>query len=112
MSEMRVWDGDSRGALDGIDEAVLAVGHGEMIEPDIGWSKDGYAIAITDCSKADMIVGVSNHTASGRKNVVDVKTMDDHIPGELNANTSTISNMHIGTTSINGLIASHQQFLG
>lgn len=36
MSEMGVGDCDGSGALDCVDESVLAVGHGEVIEPDVG----------------------------------------------------------------------------
>lgn len=59
-----------------------------------------------------MVVGVSDHATAGRHNVVDVKAVDDHILGELNAKTSTIGNVNIGTTSIDGLVTRHHQLLG
>ena len=46
MREMGVWHCDSCGALDCVYEPILAVWHGEMVQPNVGWPKDWYAIAI------------------------------------------------------------------
>lgn len=112
MGEMGVWDGDGSGALDCVDESVRAVGHGEMVEPDVGGTEDGDAVTVAVCSEANVVGGVPDQTAGGDDNVVDVEAVDDHILGELDADTSTEGNVDIGAAGIDGLMAGHKQLFG
>lgn len=105
MSEMTIGNGDASGTHDGIDEAVLACIHGNMVDPYMRRAEDGDTIAIALCSKSIMINGISNIATGFGDDIMDVKAMDDNIVGELNGEASAIGNVNIKATSIDGLVA-------
>ena len=111
FGEMVVGDGDGGGSLDGIDQSILTMGHGIMVNPNVGWTINGDSITITSASIAKVIDRIPNKSSWAWNNVVNVEAMDDHILDELNCNAGTIGDMDIDSPSINGFVTGHDQLL-
>lgn len=83
-----------------------------MINPDIGAAIDRQSVAIALCPESEVADGVSDHATTPGLNVMDVKAMNDHILHKLQRNLSSLFDVNVGTTSVYGLVACHQQLLG
>lgn len=108
---MAVGNGNSSGSHDGINKAILAVPHGNMVNPNVARTIDGNAITITLSPQAIMELRISDHATPMSLNVEDLNSMDDNILDKLNGNTSTTHNVDINPSSINCLVASHDELL-
>lgn len=104
---MAVGDGDGGGALDNVDEPIGAVPHGKMVEPDVRRSENRDTISIASGPDSNVVYGVSDHATSQRLSVVDVKAVDDHILDELQGDSATVGDVHVGATRVDGLVAGH-----
>lgn len=109
---MAIGDGNGRGSHDGINEAILALGHGNMIYPDVGGSVHGYGVAVALRSEAEMAHGVPDHATAAPLDVMDVQPMDDDVLHKLQRDLSSVADMNVGPTRVYGLVACHQQLLG
>ena len=47
VCEMAIGDGNSSGTLNGINQSISSVSHGNMVNPNITRAKDGNSITIT-----------------------------------------------------------------
>lgn len=111
VGEVRVGDGDPGRALNGVDEAVSGVGHGDVIDPDILGPEERYPIAITSRAEAVVVDRVPNHATFLGNNVVDPQAMDDHIAHELNSYPSAVGNVDPDAAPVDGLVSLHDHFL-
>lgn len=111
MSKVAIGDGDGSGSHNGIDETVMTSGHGNMVNPNIGGTEDGNAVAIAHCPQTHMVDSVSDHPTSTHDDVMNTKAMDDDILDVLKSNASPICNLNIGPSSIDGLVAGHNELL-
>lgn len=111
VSEMAVGDGDASGPLDNIDQTISTSRHGNVINPDIGRTEDGDAISVALSPKTDMVLLVHDHPSITLDNIVNMESMDDHIPYKLDHDPCTPNNTYIGSPGIYGLIARHNQLL-
>jgi hypothetical protein len=59
MGHVVVGDGDGRGSMDGINEAIMAVRQRAMVHPYMPPSKDGHPIAVRHRPPAGVVRGVS-----------------------------------------------------
>lgn len=103
--ELAVGDGDSGGALDGIDEAIGGSGHRDMVDPYVVGAEDGDAVAIAVSAEADVVDSVPDESTVGWNNVVDPYVMDYDVVDELEGEACTIGNVDLGSPAINGLVA-------
>ncbi len=108
---MAVGDGNGSWSHDGINEAILAVGHGNMVNPDVGWAKDGDTITITLGPNTNVVVRIPDKPAISRDDVMDMNVMDDHIIDKLEGEAGTKSYVHIGSPTVDGFVAGHDQLL-
>ena len=108
---MAVGDGNGSGSHDGINKSIIAISHGNMIDPDIARTKDGNAISITLSPQPIMCLGISDHSTPMNLNVVDLNSMDDDVADKLDGDASTTGNVDLNASSINGLIAGHDELL-
>ena len=56
-----------------------------------------------------MIRRIPDKPATTRLNIMDMDSMDDDILHKLQSKPSSISNMHVGATSINGSMTIHEK---
>lgn len=83
VGEMAVGDGDGGGPHDGIDEPVGALGHGDVVNPDVAGPEDGDAVAVAHRPQANVILRVPDQPAGSLHNIVDANPVDDDVPHEL-----------------------------
>lgn len=112
VSEMTIGYSYGSRSHNSINETILTIGHGHMVNPNIGGAEDGNAVAVAHSPQTHMVDSVSDHSSVTNYNVMDTKTMDDDISYVLKSNASAISNLNIGPSCINGLVASHDELLG
>lgn len=82
-----------------------------MINPNVGGTEDGNPITVAFRPQSIVINGIPNHSTVAGNNVMNPEAMDDDILDELNSNTSSTSNMDIGSSTINGFVAAYDEFL-
>ena len=111
VGEMAVGNRNGGGSHDYIDKSIVAVSHRDMIHPDVARTKDGNAISITLSPEPVMGLRISDHPTTMNRNVVDLNSMDDDVVDELEGEASTAGNVHIDASSINGLVAGHDELL-
>lgn len=109
MSEMAVGNGDGGGSHDGVDKTIFSVGHGNMVDPNVGGTKDGDTIAVAHGPEADVIRGVSNRATWAGNNVVDLNAVDDDVLDELEGDPSSVGNVDVGAPAIDGLVGGDQE---
>lgn len=109
MCKVRVGNGNSCGSLNGVDEAVFALRHGKVIEPDVAGSKYGNPISIRFGTESNVACRIHNHTAFRSNNVVDMKVVKDDVLDELHGNASAKADVDIGSASIDGLMAGYHK---
>lgn len=111
VCEMAIGDGNSSGTLNGINQSISAVSHGNMVNPNMARAKDGNSITITLSPYTIVVLRISDKSTIPRLNVKNFDSMDDHILDELEGKTSPIDNVDVSSSSINGLITCHNQLL-
>ena len=74
-----VGDGYRVGAMDGVYEAIMAVGEGAVVYPDMARGEDGDAVAIRWGPPPGMLWGVAYVTVAPGLTVVDVEAVDDDV---------------------------------
>lgn len=111
VSEVAVGDGDGGGAHNDVDEAILAVGHGNVVDPNVGRSEDRDAVTVALCPDSDMIDGVPDVATTTGGNVMNVKIVDDDVLHKLNRDASTVGDADVGTAGVDGLVTSHYELL-
>ena len=97
--------GDSGGLGDDVDEAVLAVGEGEVVEPDVGGAEDADAVAVGLGAEAEVLRRVADHPALALQDVVDVDVVDDHVVGVLHRHLHAIGDPHMRSPPVDCLVA-------
>lgn len=108
---MAIRDGNSSGTLNGIYQSIFAISHGNMVNPNIAATKDGNAITITLSPETIMCLRISDHPTLTNHDVKDLDPMDDDVLHKLHRDASTLGNVNIDTSSINGLVAVHDELL-
>ena len=111
FGHVAIWDGDGSGALDNVNETILALRHGDMVDPNVGGPEDGDGITITPCPLSNMVHGVSYQATIPGLNVLNAKPVDDDIVHELQGDSGTVLDLNIGSTTINGLVGGDHQLL-
>jgi hypothetical protein len=111
VGEVAVGDGDPRGALHDVDEAVLAVGHGDVVDPDVGGGEEGDAVAVGPGAGADVRGGVAHEAAHGVLDVVHVQVVDDDVLRQLHRDPGAVGDVHLRAAPVDGLVAAHEQLL-
>lgn len=109
--EFAVGDGDGRGGHDGVNEPIGAVRQGHMVDPDVGRTEHGDGVTVTNSTEPEVEDGVPNKTTRGRDNVVNPDVVNDDILMKLDSNASTMSNVDIYSSTINGLVTSDKELL-
>lgn len=82
-----------------------------MINPNICGPENRYTIPIASCAEAIVAGRVPDQATIANLNIMNVEAMDDDIMHKLQSQASTIGNVHIGSTGINGFITGHDQLL-
>ena len=111
MGEVVVWDGNCSGTHYSINKSISTIRQWIMVNPDVAWSKNRNAIPISHGPPSIMRWGASNHGVAGGLTVMNVNSMDDNICDKLDGDAGPISDMHIGTTTINCLKTVHYKLL-
>lgn len=111
IGEVTIGKADAGGAFNGINEAIRAVLHGDMIDPDILRPEDRYPVAVADGAKAVVVGGIPNHAASLAEDVVDPQPMDDDIADELDGDAGAVGDIHPSAAAVDGLVALHDELL-
>lgn len=111
ICEKAVGDGDGRGTLDRVYEAIVAVGQRNMIDPDICSSVHGYSVAVALRPDPEVIYRVPDHPAASPFVVVNVNPVNDDVLHELDRDLSPVADMNVGSTPVYGLVAGHHQLL-
>lgn len=111
FGHVAIRDGDCSGALNNINETILTIRQGNVIDPNVGGAKNGDSITITPTSQPKMIKRVPNHSTVHGLHLLYANPMNDHVVHELQGNASTILNLHVSTTTIDGLVGRHHQLL-
>jgi len=111
VGEVAVGDGDPRGALHHVDEPVLAVGHGDVVDPHVGGLEQRDAVAVGLGPGPDVRRRVAHQAPHGVQHVVDVQVVDDHVPGQLHRDAGAVGDVHLRAAPVDGLVAAHQQLL-
>ncbi|RWW17256.1 hypothetical protein GW17_00018818 [Ensete ventricosum] len=110
--EVAIGDGDGCGTFDGVNKPIHAVGHGDMVDPDVARTVDGYAIAVAPGSEAVVVLGVPDHAAVAGLDVMDVEVVDDDIVHELDSDAGAAYDLDVGAPAIDRLVAVDDQLLG
>lgn len=111
IGEVAVGDADAGGAFDGVNEAIGAVLHGDMIDPDILRPEDGDAVAVADGAEAVVVDGVPNHAAVLADDVVEPEAVDDYVADELDGDPGAVGDVDADAAAVDGLVALHDQLL-
>lgn len=74
-------------------------------------AKNGNGIAISHCPPTKVTWGAPHHGIASWLAVMDVQTMNDNISNILDRDASSISNVDIDPTGVNGLEAVHYELL-
>jgi len=113
VGHVAVGDGDARGLDDDVDEAVLAVGEGEVVEPHVGGAEEGDAVAVGDGAPAEVVRRVPDVAAVlvGGHDVVDVHVVDDDVVGELHRQLRAVGDPHLRAPAVDGLVALDDELL-
>jgi hypothetical protein len=113
VGHVAVGDGDAGGEFDDVDEPVLAVGEGDVVEPDVGGPEDGDAVAVGDGAPAEVVRRVPDVPAVlvGLDDVVDVDVMDDDVSDELDGELGAVGDAHLRAAAVDGLVAADDELL-
>lgn len=109
--EFAVGDGNGRGGHDCIDEPIGAVRQGHVVDPDIGRTEHGDGVTVTNGTEPEVEDRVPNKTTRGRDNVVNPDVVYYDILMKLDSNASTMSNVDIYSSTVNGLVTSDEELL-
>ena len=111
LGEVGVGDGDGGGAVGDVDEAVGAVGHGDVVDPDVAGAHDGDAVAVALAADAEVVLGVADEAAGARHGVVDVEVVDDDVAHRLHRDLRA-GDVHLRAAAVDGLVAGDDELLG
>lgn len=111
VSHEIVRDGYGGGSMDGINEAVMAVGQRAMVNPYMPPTEDGHPITIRYSPPAGVVRRVSDVGIPSLLTVMDMETMYDDVTGVMDGNAWPSSNVNASTPTINCLERVHHQLL-
>ena len=109
VSHVIVWDSDGSGAMDGINESIMAVWEWAVVHPDMAPTKDGHPITVWYRPKPVVTWGVSNISIPSLLAVMDVESMYDNVGHKLYSNAWSTCNVNTSSPAINGLEGVHDQ---
>lgn len=109
VSHVIVRDGDGSGAMDGIDEPIMAVWEWAVVHPDMAPTKDGYPIPVWYRPPPVVTRGISHVSVPPLLAVMDVESMYDNVGHILYSNACSTCNMDASTPAIDGLEGVHYQ---
>jgi len=107
VGEVVVGDGNGSGSHNGVDKAIRATGEGVMVDPNVAWTKDGDAIAVSHGSPSVVGGGAANHGVARLLAVVNVEAVDDHIGDELDGDAGAVGDVDVDAARVDGLEAVH-----
>lgn len=107
--EMAVRYGDGGGRLDCIDQSVIAVRHGHVVDPNIGGAEQGDAVAVALHADSEVIQRVPDEPAVPGVGVVDVDAVDDYVLHELQGDLGPIADVHVGAAAVDRLVVRHDE---
>ncbi len=111
IGKIVVGNGDARGAMNGVNEAVVAVGEVAMVHPDIMGCKHIDAVSIASPSTSEMRGRASDDRVSRIFAVRNVDAMDNDVAHILECVASATSDVDIVIATINCLEAVHDKLL-
>jgi len=82
-----------------------------MIDPDVGGTENGDGITITPRSLSNVVVRVSDQATLLRHDVLHANPVDDNVVHELHGEATTVPDLNIGATTIDGLVGGNHQLL-
>lgn len=107
IGEVAVGDGDGGGALDGVYNSVFALGHGTMVDPNVGGSKDSNAVSFVESSETLVGSGVSDYATGGGFDLLDLQVRDDDVLHKLHRDARAARDFHVRAAPVDGLVARH-----
>lgn len=110
-SEVRIGNGDGSGTHNGVDKAIAAVRHGNVVDPDMRRAEDGNTIAIALRPETHMVPRVSYLATCPHNDVVYLDAVDDHVLHELDGDPCASRYMHVGSSAVDRLVSGHHQLL-
>lgn len=111
VREVVVGDSNSSGTHYRINKSISTIRERVMVNPNVAGTKNGNGIPISHSSPAIMGGRATNHGIARGLAIMDVKAMDDHVGHKLNGNASTVGNVDVDPTPIDGLKAVHDELL-
>lgn len=82
-----------------------------MVHPDVACAKDGHTITVGHGAPPIVAWRAAHHGVPCGLAVVDVEPVDDDVGDVLDGDTGTIGDVHVGSSSVDGLEAVHDEFL-
>ena len=111
VSHEIVRDGYGSGSMDGINEAVMAVGQRAMVDPYMLPIEYGHPITIRHSPMTRMVRRVSDVSTPSLLTVMDMETMYDNVSDIMYGNAWPSSDMNASPPTINSLEGVHHQLL-
>lgn len=111
VGEMAVGDGDGSRSHDRVDEPVVALGHGDVVDPDVAGPEDGDPVAIAHRPQTNVICRISDQSPGPFYDIVDPYPVDDDIAYELQRDPGTAGDEDIGSPTVDSLVAGHDELL-
>jgi hypothetical protein len=105
IGKIVVGNGDGRGAMNGVNEAVVAVGEVAMVHPDIMGCKHIDPVSIASPSTSETRGRASDDRVSRRFAVMNVDAMHNDVAHILECEASATSDVDIVIATINCLDA-------
>jgi len=111
MRHVIVGDGDGGGPMDGVDQPVVAVRQGAMVDPHVASSEDGHAVAVRHGSPPVVPWGGAHHGVPSLLAVVHVDAVDDDVRHVLHGDAGAAGDVHAGAAAVDCLEGVHQKLL-
>lgn len=109
--ELAVGDCNGRRSLYKVDDPVIAEGHGQVVEPEVGCSEDADPIAIAPGPPPVVVFASPDGSPLLVDDVVDVYVVDDDIAYKLHGEACSVGNADVEPASVNGLVVVDDQLL-
>lgn len=106
-----VGDGDGGGPLDHVDEPVLAVREGAVVDPDVAPTKDRHAVAVRYGPPPVVPRGAPHVSVPSLLAVVDVNPVDDNVGHVLDCDAGAARDVDAGASPVDGLERVHDELL-
>jgi len=111
LCEVVVGDSDVSGSFYGTNQQVSTIGKVQMVQPNLWGIEDVESTSIWLTSLPKMVRRTPNHCRACGHTIINVDTMNNHILNVLYSDACTSSNVNIVATTINCLVAHHDEFL-